>query len=317
MAVVQACNSAGIAIKNTGSRCAAMLGQIVMVLFGSTTLKIPAAVIEEDTGNDFTDWLKQHVNGVGGQKIFPFGGNNQPFNDVTSNDEAPTVYTSPITKAKKQMLAGAVNLTLNTLDGGLCLAKALYTLGKSNLGIILVDKEGGFMLKKNSDGTYGFFNSQNSQGALILQNKETPYQNSINISVNPETMVQIGEYYIDNSGAILELFGLTDVEMESRAQATVTTVHAGGTFECGGGDIFDEYGSALNKAAAWKITKADGSNVTITAVSMDNVTKSYILTFATQTTGTVLTVDLATSDVLHTNNVSGIESIKPVVIAVP
>lgn len=318
MAVVKACNAAGTAVKNTGSRCAAMLQQLAMTLHGSTTLEIPANVIENDNGTLFLDWIKEHLHAIGGQKVFPFGGNRQAYNDTITNNTDPTVYTAPVSGVKKQMLAGSINLTLNTLEGGLCLAKALQTIGTSNLGVIMVDDKGGFLLKKNSNGTYGFFSSQNSPGSLILQNKETPFQNSLNVSLNPQTVIQLGEYFVENSGGLLEMFGLTDVEVDSRAAATATTVHAGGTFECGGGDIFDEYGVAIAIPAAWKITKADGTLITITGVVQDATTKSYVLTFATQTSGTVLKVDLAASDVLFDNDVLGIESVNGgVVVTVP
>lgn len=318
MASKKACNIAGTATKNTGSRCGAMLTQPWMVLFGSTSLEIPANVIEEDTGTLFIDWINTHIHAVGAQKVFPFGGNKQPFDDTPVNTTNPTIHTSAITGAIKQMLAGYVNLTLTTLEGGLCLAKSLLTIGKSSLGVILFDKSGGYLPKKNSNGTYGFFNSTNSPGALTLQIKDVPYTNSVNISLNPETIVQLGEYYVDDTGAVIDVFGLTDVEVDSRAAATATTETVGGTFECGGGDIYDQYGSALAVAGAWKITKvSDGTTVAITGVTTSPTLKAYVLTHASLGTGVAVKIDLVGSDALYAINVTGIESVIPVTITTP
>jgi hypothetical protein len=317
MAIVKACNVAGTATRNTGSRCKAMLTQPWMIVFGSTLLEIPADAIE-DGDSGFVDWMNTHRHALGSQKVFLYGGNKQPFNDTTTNNTEPTVYTSPVTGARKQMLPGSINLTLNTLDGGLCLAKALLTIGKSDLGIIIFDKDGGFMAKKNANGTYGFFSSYNSPGSLILQVKETPFQNSLNVSINPDTLIQLGEYYVDDQGAIIDMSGLTDVEMDSRAPATTTTGTVGGTFECGGGDIYDEYGTALIATGAWKATKViDGTDVPITGVAQNTGLKAYVLTHGTLGTGVAVKYDLRTSDVLYGLNVIGIESIKPVIVTTP
>lgn len=316
MAVVKPGSISGASIGNTGSKQSKMLTQPWMVLFGSTSLVIPANVIDNDTGSDFLNWIKSHIHAVGNQKVYPYGGNKQPFDDTPQNNTQPTVHTSAITGAKRQMLAGYINLTLNTLEGGLQLAKALLAIGNSSLGVILFDQAGGFLLKKNSDGTYGFFNSQNSPGDLILQVKDTPFTNSINISLNPQTMIQLGQYYIDNSGAVLDLFGLTDITVDSRAAATTTSVTVGGTYD--GGDIFDDYGSALAASSVWKVTKvSDGSTVTVSGVAQNTSLKAYVLTIGAQTSGTQLKVDLQPSDVLYTNTVIGVQSLQPKIITVP
>lgn len=307
----EACLVSSGAIKNTGSECDTSLGPIKMLIMANTSLKFTDEDLE-----DFTAYVDEHTHAPGTQRMYPLFGNRAEIDETTTNDESPVTYTSPDTGKITYIRTGAKNLTFATTAGGLCLAEALNSMGKANLGFIPVDKDGAFIVKKNTDGTYSPFKATSSPQSPIFAVAATPYQNRFALSFNPDTFVQLGKIYADEPG-LLDLEGLFDVNVDSRAAATTTTVTVGGLTDCKKSDIYDSFGDALAVVGAWSLKKADGTPVTITGVAKDTVNKGYVLTFASQTSGTVLKADLSAAAALYALNVEGIESTGPVAITIP
>jgi hypothetical protein len=293
--LTEACNIS-TSVKNSGVGCSAAMLATAQIIAGPLGLKIPANALL-----DFQAWVNTQMHAAPGSRIYPFFGSNAPIRTLNANDSADVEQTFD-DGSKVFITSGFANRTYETDAGGLCYAAVLRSFLNSGYGFIELDKTGQVTLKKNSDGTYGFFPCYMGGGTPTAATFKTKYMNKFSVSYDPDVYVNSGKIF-KGAEAVLDLMGLQDVELASGAAATTTTITITAIIECGGIDLIALLSTPLAQVSNFVLTdKAGGTHPTVTAVAIVNGKLQFTGTFVT---GHTYNVAFAAPSVLFTNGIQG------------
>ena len=191
----------------------------------------------------------------------------------------------------------------------LCKSKAINQFDGWTGGIFLVSKEGRIVGRKQSNGDLAALvpvSVYTSGGALgDGQNKNVT---SLTVNFGDSglllNVIDVTDKIEDFDAE--EMTGIIDLQLVP-AGTSAGTVDVKIQTKCDGVNLFDVYGSKFEDAAVWKaVKKSDGTNVSVTSVTMQGDTQLYRLAF-TAGAGEIR-LSLADLNTLKTAGIEGYES---------
>lgn len=319
MALVEANNRDQSQILNTGFDVSAAPSLTYMLIFVDKNFTFKQSDI--DAAGGFYNYVDQqrHASGIG--KFFPIGGNYcKPFN-INDNDGSDVTETSNVTGEVIVLRNGTKTRTFQFKEGGLVFAKALISLAKAgNLSFIDIDKDGQISMKDNN-GTYSGVPTTVNPVSPALASPTAVYKNQLSMTYDPIDYVNGCNMFKQNNetGSVLDIKGLVDVHFISAAAATTTTVTVDLKTKANT-DLGVTYGTDITTPMLQlnKLTGIAPNYVrTPLAFTLAYTGGHYVLTFASQVSGTKLEVSGAPATVWFTNDVKGYEALTPVIITIP
>jgi len=182
-----------------------------------------------------------------------------------------------------------------------------------------VDDTGAVGIAVNNDGSFSGMPVTVNRQTPLLATATTKYKNRLGISYNITDYINRVEIYKAGVG-VLNIEGLKDVYVESAAAATTTTVTVDLKTSCADTNLGDTYGADI-VAGDFILNVLTGTapNYTRTPLAFTEAYTGghYVLTFASQTSGTILEVKGAASPVWYGHDIKFYEAITPAVITIP
>lgn len=275
----------------------------------------------------YTNFVESRTLAAPALRWLPFGGSSTEIGDIIEANVADVIETLP-NGVQYRVKQGQFARTLKTAKGGLCLAKALFGNNWSKYGFVEVDKAGKVLqVDHGTDDTtqvttYGPVPLSNAYAPLPeLASFTTVYKNLFFISFDPLYYVQRSIILKgDRTEAIQDVPGLLDVIVapSPTTTQTTTTIFVTVKTECAETDLIAEYPGTtdpgLIQLVNFVLTNEDGTTNTPSAIAVVGGEIRFTGTF---TTGTNITVALATPVILAANGVSGYEGIKAATVAIP
>lgn len=309
-ALQEACEVSS-SVKNTGGGCDKVLGPSKMILAGPQGLVIPA-----DT-TDIVAYIKEQIHAHVSARVYPFFGNAKPLWNVVDNVGDDISETSEYTGEIVYIRSGVINREYQTTKGGLCLAKTLISFRNSGKFFMEVDKDGNYMLYKNSDGTYSFIPTLNLGGkSPTIATGTTQFKNRFNLSFDGDAYIN-ATIFSDGLG-LLDLKGLEDVDVyvdDDSTPSTTTEIYVNVKTECGSTDLVDLLSTPLADVDNFIITKVeDGSIVTPSAAA---IVDGQIQLTGVYEAGKDYTVELASAADLYANDIVYYEGQTKATVSIP
>lgn len=225
--------------------------------------------------------LEAAVSAAASGRIYPF----QPFEAITDNTEDPTRQTFGYGTVKT-VREGKINWQFQFINGGLNASNALRSfnglIGKFN--VIFIESQNTLLgtSRKDANGEWGL------AGVPMSDIYTRPWRPSDGTNVTNYTIeFSFDPVYINekiafkkvafDSYLLSELAGLEDIKLINGGVDGSEILVTAET-DCGSTDVFDLYADELAQPTAWKITGADGTAKTVSAVAKNDDAKGWTVT---------------------------------------
>lgn len=299
--LISFCGSTG---KNTGGiDCDARLGNARMAFLGGAKFTVAEQASEATLKAAILDRINR-ANGDS-EKLYPL----PVINNVTNNTEANTEETLG-DGTKRTLREGRPAYTFESGFVGFNQEAALMEFNNATIPAFVMDDTGKLVGKIDNDGKFvggkvQFFASPagfGTYGAGTTTKMSFNWLNSRDLSSNAA--------FFETSFDTDDFEGLLDAEI-ARVAASAGNVHKLSAFirnKSIGKDVnlYDQYPTELADVNLWPGTDATGATVVPTTVVADTVNKGFTITYPSA----VVSVNLATPDVLNAADVTGVEGIE-------
>lgn len=253
-------------------------------------------VITEEDAADLTKMLAKTQADTYAARLQPY---TSGFQQITDNSTEATVDTQSSTGYTEKLADGSIVFAFG-FPNKVCLGKQVVALENAGFTHAFVIAGGYVWGVANGDALQGFpIKSLYVTGAGFNTDSVKPIQLNINFGSDIE---------FDKNREGLKLgyppdmiVGLDTYEVT----ATGTAKKYALAQPCTGSNPYGLYKNELASPAAWKVTGADGTAITVSGVTADDETEAFALTFEAPTSGSY-TVNLAAPSVLTEAGVSGI-----------
>jgi hypothetical protein len=195
----------------------------------------------------------------------------------TDNSEATVVenggYGTP-----KTVRDGKYSFTIEHEGGGLCLSNKLRKFNNKNFSIFLINDEGLLIGKKTTTGLKSISLDRLYQDPHKFNDgaATAKYMTQITITDAADLNENMGFFKFNDSNLASDILGLIDLTLVQIVDAGAATIKVKVIEKgCSGANIGAKFNGELDVVGAFV------SNRTLTAVSYDAVTESFVLTVAT------------------------------------
>lgn len=317
MAVKIACQASDF-IRNTGSNSSLLPEAPVMILVVDKSLRFTIA----DLGDDPVAFFLEQYHALGKSKVFPLFGNAAPVDYLANNDTQDVTIT---TDSGKPVFVryGFMVKNFGSLEGGMCLAKAMKSMNNLSMGFIEIASSGRMLVAQFDETHFGGipgFAFAPKPGSADFAN---PARNNFQISYDTPTFIDKAKILEDDNdafSALLDTMGLIDLSMtiNGAAASSTTTLEFRVIDKCCGDDATSELPAEFLDPSNFIVTKdSDGSVKTITGVTLSG--EDVVLTAATATfvSGDKYNVNVVDTSALFDNGVEGYDIPDQLQITIP
>jgi len=246
-------------------------------------------------------------------KIFETAKNNRwypvkEFVSMTDNSEE-TVFVTKGYGTKEPVRDGKYAFIFET-NGGLCLSNSLRSFNNKKMGIFIMDDSGKLIGSYTSTGMKAINLDLFYQHPVKQNDGTNPplFRSEVVLTDAKDLNENIDFYQFNDIDPLDEFSGLVDLTVKQITDAGAATIKVQILEACSKDNIGETYNGELDVVGAFVSTR------TITAVSYDALTKSFILTVAT-TWAAADTIALASPTALAALLVVGFESDTLAVVA--
>jgi hypothetical protein len=224
---------------------------------------------------------------------------------ITDNSEEPVMGNLSGTGYTEKLRDGA-SIYLFEYPAKLCRSKVLDSFDQWDGGVYLISSDKKLWGRVNPNNalapylpeTVSVYGGGFNDGQNIITSKL-----QINFGLQGAFIKKSAFFGFENDDDLDSIVGLQDVIITAVAANRFSL-----TTKCNRINLFDAYSTILNATTLWKVTKADGAAVSVSAVTANATTKDFTLTFTAP--ATKYYVSLANVSTLEAAGVVGYESVK-------
>lgn len=199
------------------------------------------------------------------------------FEGLTDNTEDPTIQTLgygglAVTRE------GLYNLTLQFIQGGLCLSKSLRKFNSSNRSVLLFDASGLLVGWKSGTNLKGIPLDMFYQRPFRLNDGTNVTNYSTQLVFKPQYLNDLIGFIEMSIGDLSALRGLQDIVLSETTGSNLPILKIKAKTGCAGTDLYDLFSTELADADLWTARNLDGEEIAITSVVVDAGLKAWTVT---------------------------------------
>jgi len=199
------------------------------------------------------------------------------FEGLTDNTEDPTIQTLgygglAVTRE------GLYNLTLQFIQGGLCLSKSLRKFNQSNRSVLLFDANGVLVGWKSGTVLKGIPLDMFYQRPFRFNDGTNVTNYSTQLVFKPQYLNDLIGFVEMSIGDLSALRGLQDIVLYETTGSNLPVLKIKAKTGCAGTDLYDLYSTDLASVPLWVATNEDGETIAITSVVVDPTLKAWTVT---------------------------------------